>query len=448
MNINNNLAQYEARKNELLANIAQIDGQIKIKKNTSSNLFRYQPRKNADRHAISLQDFCHVLHIDATNKTLEVEGLTTYETIVNFTLSHGLLPTVAPELKFITVGGAIVGIGIESTCFKYGFVHDGLIEADVLLPDGRIVICSPDNEHADLFHALPNSYGTLGYILKAKIKLHAAKQYVHLTNQYFDNIDDYLAAMKQAALTGDQDFIEGLFYNSKKCILTSGYFVAQAPQVLNIYQEIYYKALSDNTELYLKTNDYIFRFDPDWFWNIPETSFYNFYRRYAPRAWRNSGFYKRYTQRKNRLMNILGVKREQNDEPLIQDWEVKWDHGKELMQFVLEHVDLEGRPWVALPIKPLSSPTSYPVTSGELYFNLGCYCYVKKAQDKEAYHYTKMIDNKCFALGGIKMLYSSTFLNKEEFDRIFNGAQYEAVKSKYDTHKLAPSLFEKAVQAS
>ena len=32
---------------------------------------------------------------------------------------------MAPELKHITVGGATVGIGIESTCFRYGFVPKG-----------------------------------------------------------------------------------------------------------------------------------------------------------------------------------------------------------------------------------------------------------------------------------------------------------------------------------
>jgi FAD/FMN-containing dehydrogenase len=130
-------------------------GPLRLQKSTISNLFRYQPRGTAVRR-ISLREFNGVLSIDPAARSAEVEGLATYETVVRACLAHGLLPLVAPELKHITVGGATVGIGIESTCFRYGFVHDGLLEADVLLPGGEIVTCRPDNEHADLFRALPN----------------------------------------------------------------------------------------------------------------------------------------------------------------------------------------------------------------------------------------------------------------------------------------------------
>ena len=113
-------------------------GPLRLEKSTISNLFRYQPRGAAPRR-LSLGEFNHVIGLDKAAQTVEVEGLTTYETVVRYCLEHGFLPLVAPELKHITVGGATVGIGIESTCFRYGFVHDGLREADVLLPGGTIV---------------------------------------------------------------------------------------------------------------------------------------------------------------------------------------------------------------------------------------------------------------------------------------------------------------------
>ena len=162
---------YDLRVARLTSNWQNGSGPLRLEKSTISNLFRYQPRGAAVRR-LSLGEFNHVLHLDKTARTVEVEGLTTYETVVRHCLKEGFLPLVAPELKHITVGGATVGIGIESTCYRYGFVHDGLREADVLLPGGTIVTARADNEHADLFNALPNSYGTLGYILRAKIALH------------------------------------------------------------------------------------------------------------------------------------------------------------------------------------------------------------------------------------------------------------------------------------
>jgi len=41
------------------------------------------------------------------------------------------------------------------------------------------------------------------------------------------------------------------------------------------------------------------------------------------------------------------------------------------------------------------------------------------------------------------MLYSSTFLTETEFRQRFNGAAYDALKSKYDPGNNAPTLFEK-----
>ncbi len=71
--------------------------------------------------------------------TADVEGMTTYEAFVDETLRHGLLPTVVPQLKTITVGGAVSGVGIESSSFRYGLVHETVEEMEILTGNGRIV---------------------------------------------------------------------------------------------------------------------------------------------------------------------------------------------------------------------------------------------------------------------------------------------------------------------
>ncbi len=125
---------------------------------------------------------------DKQEKLLDTEALITFEQLVSHTLKHGFLPTVAPELKHITLAGATAGIGIESSCFRYGFVHDGVLEVDVLLPDGRILTCRENNEYADLFYGMANSYGTLGYVLRAKIKLIPSKSFVQIDNHRYDSV--------------------------------------------------------------------------------------------------------------------------------------------------------------------------------------------------------------------------------------------------------------------
>ena len=138
------LNKYEEKKKRLIAEFAEVkrlNKKVLLKKKTVSNLFRYGDRNKTDAATISLSKFNNIINIDVKGKILEVEGLVTYEKIVDYCLNYNLVPLVTPELKNITIGVATVGIGIESTCYKYGFVHDGLIEADVLTPNGKIITC-------------------------------------------------------------------------------------------------------------------------------------------------------------------------------------------------------------------------------------------------------------------------------------------------------------------
>ena len=104
--------------------------------------------------------------------------MTTFADLAAATLAVGVMPQVVPQLKSITVGGAVAGVGIEATSFKYGLVHDTIAALEVLTGDGQIVICTPDNEHRDLFYGFANSYGTLGYALKVTQRTAPVKPYV------------------------------------------------------------------------------------------------------------------------------------------------------------------------------------------------------------------------------------------------------------------------------
>lgn len=440
-------AAYQARLARLARRLGDGRGGFRLGKRTTSNLFRYAGGERAARRTVSLAAFNHVLDLDRAGRVLEVEGLCTYAQVVAHTLPRGFLPAVTPELRHITVGGAVVGIGIESSGFRHGFVHDGLLEVDVLLPDGAVVTCTPDNGHADLLRGLANSYGTLGYILRAKIRLIPAKPRVRVTNTRHHDAAAYLDAMRGAADNGEQDFLEGLFYSADEFYLTRGVFADGEGEAVDIHREIYYKKLRGDAAFDLKTEDYIFRYDPDWFWNVPEGGVYRLFRKYAPRAMRSSAFYNRYTLYKHRVQKILGVKPDTRREKLIQDWEVPWRHAEEFTRFALSNVDLQGQPWVALPIRPQTAATCYPVAAGELLFNVGCYCLTERPKSDVDFHYTRLLDEKCFALSGIKMLYSSTFLSPDEFAKIYNGAAADKLKQKYDPKNLAPSLYEKTVAA-
>jgi FAD/FMN-containing dehydrogenase len=160
-----NLAEEQAYQHRVatLASglVAASSAPLGLAKQTS-NLFR--DRNEGGKRRLDLSDFTHVLEVDTAAGALDTEGLVTYEELVDATLPHGVMPAVVPQLKTITVAGAVAGVGIEATSFRQGLVHDTLLAIDVLLPGGDVVHCTPDNEHRDLFFGFPNSYGTLGYV--------------------------------------------------------------------------------------------------------------------------------------------------------------------------------------------------------------------------------------------------------------------------------------------
>ncbi len=160
---------YQKTCRELSRAMASRTGaQVRLAKKTS-NLFR--TRTEAAAQKLDVRRLHRVIEIDSERRIAEVEGMTTFEDFADATLMQGLRPPVVPQLKTITVGGAVSGLGIEASSFRHGLVHETVEEMEILCGDGTIRVCRPDNENADLFHAIPNSYGTLGYILRLRMKL-------------------------------------------------------------------------------------------------------------------------------------------------------------------------------------------------------------------------------------------------------------------------------------
>ena len=110
---------------------------------------------------------------------------------------HGYTLPVVPEMDDLTVGGLINGTGIESSSHKYGLFHEIITELELLLGDGTVVVATATNAYADLFHAIPWSYGTLALLLSAKLKLIPCKNYVKLTYTPHYTKESYVEHMRQ-----------------------------------------------------------------------------------------------------------------------------------------------------------------------------------------------------------------------------------------------------------
>jgi FAD/FMN-containing dehydrogenase len=441
------VTDYEERKNRLSEQMRQADD-VRLEKNTS-NLFRV--REKTSHRMLSVRDFNHVLAVNIQEGWAEVEGMTTYGDFVEATLPHGAMPAIVPELTSITVGGGVSGTALESTSFRYGFVHETVLEMDILLPDGSVVTCTPDNEHRDLFFGIPNSYGTLGYILKLKLKIIPIKPYVRLEHLKFPDAAALFAAMGAYAEKPGVDFIDGAIHGKKFYIMTVGTFSDTAPYTSDYtYKKIYYRSQQERDEDYLTTKDYLWRWDTDWFWCSEVIHAQNpIIRRLLGRKHLNSVFYgdvMRWNQRwhiTDTLSPLFGIR----NEWVIQDSEIPLPNAAAYLEFF--HREISEKPIACAPVRcptPQNRFPLFPLKPMAFYINIGFYGSVPTKKEYGEGHFNKLVEKKTSEMGGIKMLYSDAYYTEDEFWNIYDKQAYDALKQKYDPQRKLKNLFQKCVK--
>jgi FAD/FMN-containing dehydrogenase len=442
-------ADHAQRRDALLAQLRRqaAGAPLGLAKQTS-NLFRERTR-SAKRH-LDLSAFDHVLAVDPAQGWVDAEGLVTFEALVDATLPHAAMPAVVPQLKTITLGGAAAGVGIEATSFRQGLVHDGLLELDVLLPDGDVVLATPHNEHRDLFFGFPNSYGTLGYALRLRQRTLPVRPFVRVEHLRYDSAPIFFAALA-AACEGRADFVDAVAFDARSLVLNRGCFVDDAPTLSDYtYQHIYYRSLLETDVDHLRTRDYLWRWDTDWFWCSKNVGAQRpWLRRLLGRRRLNSRTYTRIMRWNARLGLTQRWARWHCDHPeaVIQDVDIPIACAAEFLEFLLREIGI-----VPVWLCPLRGPearagfTLYPVTPGMLYVNFGFWDTVHSRVAYERGHFNRLVEREVMRLGGIKSLYSDSFFTRDEFDASYGMQHYAALKARYDPHHRMLDLYEKCVQ--
>jgi FAD/FMN-containing dehydrogenase len=431
-------ARYKARSAALSAGLqaARRSGLPAGLGKTTSNLFRH--RQSAARHRLDVRAFDHVLSIDAERLTADVEGMITYEALVEETLDYGLLPAVVPQLKTITVGGAVSGLGIESSSFKYGLVHETVEAMEILTGNGDIVACTACR-NPDLFFGFPNSYGTLGYALRLTIRLVPAAPYAYLTHTRFQAPDSFFSHLSQVCTRGVADFVDATMFGKDEMYVTEAVFAGGAPEVSDYtYMDIYYRSMQRKANDWLTAKGYIWRWDTDWFWCSKHFGVQIPAIRLFARPALNSRSYQRVMRLSQRLLPASG-----GTESVIQDVDIPIARGAEFREFLLREIGI-APVWVC-PFR--TSDRSYdlcPLMSNQLYLNFGFWDMVRTTHGMG--HYNRMIESKIAELGGVKGLYSASYYDREAFWGIYDKVRYDALKRTYDPAGSFPDLYAKCVE--
>lgn len=440
-------ATYEQKKSRLITSLQERQGgDVRLGKNTS-NLFR--DRKEGNEQKLDVRDFNTVIKVDVNSQWVEVEGMTPFSDLVHECLKYGVMPTVVPQLKSITIGGAATGCGIESSSFKYGLVHETVKEIEILLADGSVVQCTPENEYKDLFFGFPNSYGTLGYALKLKVQVVPVTPYVRMRHIRFSDPEDYFREMA-AICDSPVDFVDGTIFGPQEMYITVGSFVDEAPYTSDYtYKKIYYRSIREREQDYLTIGDYIWRWDTDWFWCSRNLCVQNpVIRRLVGKKRLNSVSYTKVMRwnSKWRLMTRLNKLLGRHSESVIQDVEMPINNAPEYFRFYNEHIKFMPV-WVC-PTRAYKKDISfdlYRMDPEKLYVNFGFWDVITTRKGMPEGYHNRLIEKKIKELDGNKSLYSDAYYTKEEFWQIYNKPAYERLKKKYDAGGRFKDLFAKCV---
>ncbi len=382
----------------------------------------------------------------------------TYEDLVDATLPHGLIPYVVPQLRTITLGGAVTGLGIESTSFRNGLPHESVVEMDIFTGSGDVVTTRPGE---DLFETFPNSYGSLGYATRLRIRLEQVPAYVSLRHVRFDDAGllgkTITAIMDTREYDGVRvDGLDGTVFAPGEYYLTLAQWVdapvpskGGAPEPSDYTgREIYYRSIQQRETDLLTMYDYLWRWDTDWFWcSRAFGAQHPIARRIWPRRWKRSDVYYRMVGLDHRFHIGAWLDRRKGNpegERVVQDVEIPVDLLPEFLDWFDAEVGM--RPvWLCPLIANQKWPT-YPLAPGEIYVNVGFWGNVPVGPEAPSAPRNRAIEAKVHELGGHKSLYSEAFYDQKTFDQLYDGANLAAVKSRYDPDDRLTTLYDKAVR--
>jgi FAD/FMN-containing dehydrogenase len=425
---------------------------VRLAKRTS-NLFR---GRSAAGPGLDVSGLDGVIEVDGD--VAEVQGMCTYEHLVEVTLAHGRIPLVVPQLRTITLGGAVSGLGIEATSFRNGLPHESVLEMDVLTGSGEVVTTKPGDA---LFDAFPNSYGSLGYATRLRIELEPVAPYVALRHVRFDDADALAAAVEQivaeGAWAGEQvDALDGVAFEPGELYLTLARWTDEpGPTSDYTRQRVFFRSVQERSTDRLTIHDYLWRWDTDWFWcSRAFGAQHPVVRRLWPRRLRRSDVYWKLVALDRRLG--IGDRLDRRagrpqGERVVQDVEVPVDRLPAFLDWFDREIGMRPVWLCPLRLRRTAADTArpwpgYPLSSGATYVNVGFWGVVNVGPDAPTAPRNRAIEDIVTRLGGHKSLYSEAFYDADEFDRLYGGAELSRVKALHDPDDRLTTLYDKVVR--
>ncbi|KAJ6643622.1 Delta(24)-sterol reductase [Pseudolycoriella hygida] len=162
-----------------------------------------------------------ILEVDVSRRVIRVEPMVNMGQISATLAKLGWTIAIVPELDDLTVGGLVMGTGIESSSHLYGLFQHICVSYELVLADGSAIKCSKD-ENSELFYAVPWSYGTLGFLTAVEIKIIPASKYIRLKYEPVRGLKSLCQQFDKAASNKNNCFVEALQFSTDEAVIMTG----------------------------------------------------------------------------------------------------------------------------------------------------------------------------------------------------------------------------------
>jgi FAD/FMN-containing dehydrogenase len=409
------------------------DAPVSFKKKSVSHQVPKTNDKTYNDEKIDLSDLNQIIEINKDEQTCTAEPGVTFFDLVEETLKYNLVPFTVPELKTITIGGAVAGASLESMSYKYGGFHDSCLEYEVITAKGDILLCTPDNDNKLIFQMVHGTFGTLGIISKLKFKLIPAKQFVKVIYEKYDNLESYKEATWKHYIDKDFDFMDGIIHSPSLYVLSMGNFIDEAPYANRYdWMKIYYLSTNKRKEDYMRTSHYFFRYEK----GVTNVSPKSFIGRLIFGKFLDTTKTLRFVEKFHSFIPPTKI-------PITIDLFIPFSRLNEFFDWYkkeINHFPLWYVPYKIVRHYEWINPEIMNKNNGEeLFIDIAIYGMERK-DDK---NYYKMMEDELTKIGGIKTLISNNYYTEEEFWKTWNKPNYDEVKSITDPDNIFRNLYTK-----
>lgn len=402
-----------------------------------------RPQSFKKDEMINMSTFNRVLEVNQKQRYALVEPNVPMDQLVDTVLPYGLVPPVVMEFPGITVGGGVQGGAGESSSFRWGLFHECFEEFELILGNGEVLRVSR-TQNSDLFWGTICSYGSLGIMTLAKLKLIPAKRFVHLKYRRTNGFAETLQLIEEETKKRNSEYIDGIMFNETCGTVMTGYlsdtrnnlpvvtFAQERDEWFYIHAEKAMKQYKLWEEI-VPIRDYFFRYNRGAFWmgkhafhllHIPFTRFTRFLlNRFLT------------TRAMYRTMHVTNIAQLY----LIQDISLP----KETTLQFLETIDREFAiyPLWLCPLKPGEDDKLSPAClSTDLVINVGVWGFLGSHVGTIALN--RELERVIKDCGGRKVLYAHEYMPDKEFWKIYNHDWYKTLRRKYHAEDIFSDIHE------